>query len=70
MLVRKRFFLLVLSRLIGVDCLILLNKLLRELDILSMVELGVIFEAVTGVVSQFTLYVSGLNATLAMGVVY
>ena len=56
MLVRKRFFLLVLSRLIGVDCLILLNRLLRELDILSMVELGVC--------------VTGLKATFAMGVIY
>lgn len=68
MLVRKRFFLLVLSRLIGVDCLILLNRLLRELDILSMVELGVFTEAVAGVVSQFTVCVTGLNATFATGV--
>ena len=69
MLVRKRFFLLVLSRLIGVDCLILLNRLLRELDILSMVELGVYSEALTGVVSQLTVFLTGLNATFAMVVV-
>ena len=59
MLVRKRLFLLVLSRLMGVDCLILLNRLLRELDMLSMVELGVFSEDVTG-----------LNTTFVKGVVY
>ena len=70
MLVRKRLFLLVLSRLMGVDCLILLNRLLRELDMLSMVELGVFSEDVTGVVSKLTVLVTGLNATFAKGVVY
>ena len=70
MLVRKRLFRLVLSRLMGVDCLILLIRLLRELDILSMVELEVFSEVVTGVVSKLTVLVTVLNATFAMGVVY
>ena len=70
MLVRKRLFRLVLSRLMGVDFLILLIRLLRELDILSMVELEVFSEVVTGVVSKLTVLVTGLNATFAMGVVY
>ena len=54
----------------GVDCLILLIRLLRELDILSMVELEVFSEVVTGVVSKLTVLVTGLNATFAMGGVY
>ena len=70
MLVRIRLLCLVLSRLMGVDCLILLIRLLRELDILSMVELVAFSEVVTGVVSKLTVLVTGLNATFAMGVVY
>ena len=47
-----------------------LNRLLRELDILSMDELGVLSAALTGVVSQFTVFDTGLYATFAVGVVY
>ena len=54
----------------GVDCLMLLIRLLRELDMLCMVEPGVFSVVVIGVVSRLTLLEAELNDKFAKGVVY